>query len=116
MNVVSDRLPETLVEAVQYFADEDKAYAFVQSLRWPDKVCCPHCGSTSVQFISTRKRWTGKDCTEKKQFSVRVDSIFEDSKLPLSTWMIAVWMIVNAKNGCSSWELHRSIGITQKSA
>lgn len=109
-------LPETFVEAVRYFSDEDRAHEFVVGLRWPNGVCCPRCGSVSVNYISTRKRWTCKDCIDKKQFSVRVGTIFEDSKLPLGTWMIATWKIVNAKNGCSSYELHRDLGITQKSA
>lgn len=109
-------LPETLVEAVRYFADEDKAHEFVVALRWPNGVCCPRCGSVKVNCIATRKRWTCKDCIVGKQFSVRVGTIFEDSKLPLSTWMVGIWMIVNAKNGVSSYEFHRALGITQKSA
>lgn len=109
-------LPETLVEAVRYFSDEERAHAFLVGMRWPGGVCCPQCGGTRINYISTRKRWTCKDCLIAKQFSVRTGTIFEDSKLPLGTWMIGVWMVVNAKNGCSSWELHRALGITQKSA
>lgn len=109
-------LPETLVEAVKYFADEDRAHTFVCGMCWPNGVSCPCCGSVDVNYIATRKRWTCKDCITQKQFSVRVGTIFEDSKLTLGTWMTAIWMVVNAKNGVSSYELHRALGITQKSA
>lgn len=111
-----ENFPETLIEAVRYFGDEDKAIAFMADLRWPSGVCCPRCGSVAVKFISTRNIWQCKDCETKKQFSIRVGTIFEDCKLPIGTCLVAVWMIVNAKNGISSYELARSLGITQKSA
>lgn len=109
-------LPETLVEAIRYFGDEDRAVGFLASMRWPEGVCCPRCGSTAVKFIKTRRLWECKDCETRKQFSVKVGTIFEDGKLPVGTCLIALWMIVNAKNGVSSHELARSLGITQKSA
>lgn len=112
----AETLPETLVEAVRYFGDEDKAVKFMADLRWPTGVCCPRCGSVAVKYISTRRIWQCKDCETKKQFSVRVGTIFEDSKLPIGTCLVAVWMVVNAKNGVSSYELARALGITQKSA
>lgn len=105
-----------MMEAVAYFADEAKAHEFVVSLRWPTGVCCPRCGSTRVQYVSTRRIWKCKDCTERKQFSVKVGTIFEDSPIPLGKWLIAVWLLANAKNGISSYELARSLGVTQKSA
>lgn len=111
-----DGLPKTLVQAVRYFSDEAKAHEFVVGLRWPNGVCCPRCGSVRVQYISTRRIWKCKDCTERKQFSVKVGTIFEDSPLPLGKWLVAVWLLVNAKNGISSYELHRALGVTQKSA
>ncbi len=109
-------LPQTQLEAVRYFADEEKAHSFLVEMRWPEGVTCPHCESKNVGNMSTGKRkvWNCKNC--KKQFSAKVKTIFEDSPLPLSTWLPAVWMIVNAKNGVSSCELSRSLGITQKSA
>jgi transposase-like protein len=108
--------PQTLVEAVRYFADPQVAFGFMVQLRWPNGVKCPRCQCEDVRFISTRKLWECKHCTEKKQFSVRVGTIFEDSALPLDKWLAAIWMIVNAKNGVSSYEVHRSIGVTQKTA
>jgi len=85
-------------------------------LRWPDKVKCPRCQSEDISFISTRKIWKCKCCTEKGQFSVRVGTIIEDSALPLDKWLVAIWMIANDKNGVSSYEVHRAIGVTQKTA
>lgn len=106
--------PETLVEAIQYFYDPEKAHDFLVQLRWPDGVKCPRCKSAKVAAIPTRKTWECKCCTEKKQFSVRVGTIFEDSPLPLAKWLATIWLIANAKNGISSYEVHRAIGVTQK--
>lgn len=111
----NETLPETLREAIIYFADEERAFKFMCALRWPDgNVCCARCGSQRVSFLSTRKVWKCLEC--KKQFSAKVGTIFEDSALPYSKWFPAFWMIVNAKNGISSCELARAIGVTQKSA
>ena len=85
------------------------------NLRWPDGViACPRCGHDKHSFIKTRLLWFCKGC--KKQFTVKVGTIFEDSALGLDKWMTAVWMLTNCKNGISSWELHRALGVTQKSA
>jgi len=108
--------PQTLVEAIRYFSDSKAAFEFMVKLRWPDKVKCPRCQSEDVSFISTRKIWKCKHCTEKGQFSVRVGTIIEDSALPLDKWLTAIWMIANDKNGVSSYEVHRAIGVTQKTA
>jgi transposase-like protein len=89
--------PQTLVEAVRYFADPQVAFDFMVNLRWPDGVQYPRCGSEDVSFIATRRIWTCKCCKEKSQFSVRVGTIFEDSALPLDKWLAAVWMIANDK-------------------
>mgnify|MGYP001577496818 CR=1 FL=1 len=108
--------PKTLVEAVRYYADPDRALAVMVEVRWPNGVQCPTCGTKRVRFISTRRMW---ECTEKhprRQFSVKVGTIFEDSPLSLDKWLIAVWMIANCKNGVSSYEIARALGITQKSA
>jgi transposase-like protein len=83
-------------------------------MRWPDGVSCPFCGSAEYSFLTTRQLWKCKGC--KKQYSVRVGTIFEDSPIALSKWLMAVWMLVNCKNGVSSYELHRAIGVTQKTA
>ena len=110
------QFPETLIEAVQYFNEGDNAFNFMVGLRWPNGVCCPRCGGTHVGFIATRKVWECKRCTSKRQFTLKVGTIFEDSALPLAKWLAAIWMIANAKNGVSSYEIHRSIGVTQKTA
>jgi transposase-like protein len=108
-------LPETLFEAIRYFADGDNALNFMIGLRWPDGVVrCPRCQHRSVTFIKTRKMWECKICVEKKQFSVKVGTIFERSPVSLAKWLCAMWLLVNAKNGISSYELHRSLGVTQK--
>lgn len=107
-------IPRTLQQAIVYFADKEVAHDFAVMLRWPTGVFCPFCDSAEHSFISTRKLWKCKGC--KKQFSVRVGTIFEDSPLSLSKWFVAIWMIANCKNGVSSYELHRAIDVTQKTA
>ncbi len=106
--------PKSLQEAIVYFADKQTAFEFALSLRWPDGVTCPFCGSGEHSFISTRQLWKCKGC--KKQFSVRVGTIFEDSPIALSKWFVAIWMLANCKNGVSSYELSRAIRVTQKTA
>ena len=106
--------PQTLLEAVTYFADKHIAHAFVAALRWPNGPICPRCASGAVAFLSTRQVYKCRAC--KKQFSVKVGTIFEDSPLSLSKWLPAMWMIANCKNGISSYELSRAIGVTQKTA
>jgi len=109
------KFPKTLQQAIVYFADPDRALAFAIMLRWPDgKITCPRCGSDQHSFISTRRIWFCKGC--KKQFTIKVGTIFEDSPLGMDKWMTAVWLIVNCKNGISSYEIARDLGITQKSA
>src|SRR5947207_12731826 len=110
------REPQTLLEAIRYFADPDVALRTMVELRWPDGVDCPTCGRTDVRFIATRRIWECKEKHPKRQFSAKVGTIFEDSALPLDKWFIAIWAIANCKNGISSYELHRATGITQKSA
>ncbi|MBV9062822.1 MAG: IS1595 family transposase [Alphaproteobacteria bacterium] len=107
-------VPRTLQEAIVFFADEENAFDFAVALRWPDGVFCPFCNGAEHSFLTTRKLWKCKGC--KKQFSVRVGTIFEDSPIRLSKWFMAVWMLANCKNGVSSYELHRAIGVTQKTA
>ena len=106
--------PKTLQEAIVYFADPDNCLSYIVARRWPDGVVCPACGRADVTFIAARRVWQCKTRHPKAQFSVKVGTIFEDSALPLSKWLAAIWMITNCKNGISSWEIHRSLGITQK--
>lgn len=107
-------LPRTLQEAIRYFADPDRCLAFVVGLRWPNGPRCPRCSCEASRFIKTRALWECKGC--KKQYSVKVGTIFEDSPISLDKWLCAIWMIVNAKNGVSSYEIHRALGVTQKTA
>src|SRR6266404_3123005 len=110
-----NEFPETLIDAIKYFANAHTSLQFVASIRWPDgKVCCPSCGKSNVAFLATRRIWKCRDC--KRQFSVKVGTIFEDSALGLDKWLPAFWMIINAKNGVSSCEMARSLGVTQKTA
>ncbi|HEV2738099.1 MAG TPA: IS1595 family transposase [Candidatus Elarobacter sp.] len=110
------RSPRTLLEAVTYFSDPDRALSHFVSVRWPNGVACPRqgCGSASVQFIATRKLWRCKEC--KRQFTAKVGTIFEDSPIPFAKWLPAVWLLANTKNGTSSHELGRALGVTQKTA
>lgn len=111
---MSERLPRTLMEAIRYFSDEDTCVQFVASLRWEDGPTCPRCASTEHSYLTTRRVWKCKGC--KKQYSVKVGTIFEDSPIKLDKWLCAIWLVANSKNGISSHELGRSIGVTQKSA
>jgi len=109
--------PQTLHEAIKYFANDDHAFDFLKSIRWPDGVVkCPRCGSKDVFFLSTRKIWKCKSKHEKQQFSVKVGTVLEDSPIALDKWLCAFWLIANCKNGVSSYELARDIGVTQKTA
>lgn len=108
--------PTTLIEAVRYFSDPDVCLRFMADLRWPDGVECPTCGSKDVRFLSTRRIWECKCKHPKKQFSVKVGTIFEDSALPLDKLLIAIWLEANSKNSISSYELAKAIGTTQKTA
>ncbi len=109
-------VPETLVDAIRYFSDPDKCLAFMVELRWPDGVTCPTCGGRDVSFISTRRVWTCREQHMRRQFSAKVGTIFEDSPMGLDKWFAAMWMIASAKNGVSSYEVARALGVTQKSA
>lgn len=110
-----NEFPQTLAQAIKYFADADKALNFIASVRWPDgKAKCPACQSENASFLSTRRIWKCRDCA--KQFSVKIGTIFEESSLGFDKWLPAFWMIVNAKNGISSCELARALGVTQKTA
>jgi transposase-like protein len=108
--------PKTLQQAVVYFADQDNCLKYLASKRWPKGVICPTCESDSVIFLATQRRWKCRKVHAKQQFSVKVGTIFEDSPIGLDKWLMAMWLIVNCKNGISSYEIARALGITQKSA
>lgn len=107
--------PETLLEAVTYFSCPERAHAYLKGVLWPNGVKCPHCGSEKVsEFTGKRKLSKCRDC--RKQFTIKIGTIFEKSPLGLDKWLPAIWLISCAKNGISSCELARSLGVTQKSA
>lgn len=106
--------PKTLQQAIQWFSDEQVCIDAVAAMRWPNGVVCGYCEAENPYYLKTQKRWKCRKC--RKQFSVKVNSIFEDSPIPLSKWLPALWLIVNCKNGISSYEIARDLGITQKSA
>lgn len=106
--------PQDLLEAIRYFSDLDIATEFVAKLRWPAGPTCPECGGKDYSYLKSRRVWKCKDC--KKQYSVKVGSIFEGSPLGFDKWLPALWMVANCKNGISSHEMARSLGVTQKSA
>jgi transposase-like protein len=107
--------PQTLQEAIQYFSDEQVCVDAVAAMRWPDgKPKCPACEKTDHYYLKSQRRWKCKECG--RQFSVKLNTIFEDSPIGLDKWLVAIWMIANCKNGVSSYEIHRAIGVTQKSA
>jgi transposase-like protein len=106
---------ETLIDAIRYFSDPQVCIDTVAAMRWPEgKPVCPKCGGLSHYYLKTQWRWKCKACS--KQFSVKVGTIFEDSPVSLDKWLVTLWMITNCKNGVSSYEIAKSVGVTQKSA
>src|SRR5438876_4332345 len=108
--------PETLLEAVSYFSNPENAFQFFKEIRWPNGVRCPRCGSKGVTFLANAKVWKCKTVHPKQKFSAKVGTIFEDSPVGLDKWLPAMWLTSNCKNGISSYELHRALGVTQKTA
>jgi len=104
--------PETLQEAILYYADPLNCLGAMIRLRWPEGVTCPHCQSERVRYMEKVKKWLCNGC--RKQFSAKAGTIFEDSPLGLDKWFAAIWMVTNAKNGISSAEIGRALGVTQK--
>lgn len=105
---------KTLQQAIQYFSDEQVCIDEVAASRWPNGPVCPACETDRPYYLSTQKRWKCREC--RRQFSVKLGTIFEDSAIPLTKWLPAMWMLANCRNGVSSYEIHRAIGVTQKSA
>lgn len=115
MGMEQSGLPETLQQAILYFADKQRALEFLTRFRWPDgKPTCPWCGSQENSFVSTRSIWKCKGC--KKQFSAKAGTIMEDSPIGLDKWLPAIWMLCGCKNGISSYEIKRDLGVSQKCA
>lgn len=112
----ANRIPETLIDAVAYFSDADNALVFMTEMRWPNGVTCPYCKSGRNSFLSSRRIWKCMEKECRKQFSVKVGTAFEDSPISLEKWLPCVWLIANCKNGVSSYEVARALGVTQKTA
>ena len=109
--------PKTLQQAIQYFSDEQTCIDAVAMMRWLDGPRCPDCigdAAKNPYYLKTQKRWKCRNC--RRQFSVKVGTIFEDSPIPLQKWLPALWMLTSCKNGVSSWEIHRALGVSQKTA
>jgi transposase-like protein len=109
--------PKTLQQAIQCFSDEQVCIDAVAAMRWPNGPRCPYCigeNANKPYYLKTAKRWKCRTC--RNQFSVKKFTIFEDSPIPLQKWLPALWMLVNCKNGISSYEIHRDLGVSQKSA
>jgi len=108
--------PKTLQQAIVYFADLQNCIDYLVARRWPNGVTCPECGSSIVHFQPKHFRWQCSTKHPRRQFTAKVGTIMEDSPISLDKWFTAAWMITNCKNGDSSWELHRTLGVTQKTA
>jgi len=113
----NSKQPKTLQEAIVFYSDPNNALAYMTLLRWPDGVvACPTCGRTDVVFLHSQRKWQCTSIHAKRQFSAKVGTIFEDSPIALEKWIVVVWMLSNCRNGVSSYEIGRAIGVTQKSA
>src|ERR1700686_2006438 len=108
--------PTTLQEAIVYFSHPANCREYLVARRWPDGVECPRCGSKNVLFMEKTNRWNCREKHEAKQFTLKTGTVFEDSPVGLDKWLTAMWQVVSCKNGISSWEIHRGIGVTQKTA
>jgi transposase-like protein len=109
--------PQTLQDAIQFFSNFDNCRQFMIAVRWPDgQVRCPYCGAEKVTYLEKARLYRCYGDHKKQKFSLKVGTVFEDSPIPLEKWLPVVWMLINCRNGVSSYEIHRAIGVTQKSA
>lgn len=109
--------PKSLQEAIIFFSNPDNCIDYLAIRRWPDgKVTCPTCGSDKVKFNADRRIWQCSSHHSKRQFSIKVGTVMEDSAIPLDKWMVATWLVTNCNNGVSSYEIARDVKVTQKSA
>lgn len=114
--MTNEAAPKTLQDAIGFFSDQDTCLNYLAARRWPNGVICPTCGRDDVKFLANQGKWQCKSVHPRRQFSVKVGTIFEDSPLGLDKWLTTIWMMTNCKNGISSYEVHRAIGVTQKTA
>src|ERR1700722_8807691 len=111
------KAPKTLQQAIQYFSDYENCRQFMASVRWLDGVVrCPYCQSENVTYLSKARVYRCYGNHPKQKFSLKIGTVFEDSPIGLEKWLPAVWLVVNCKNGISSYEIHRALGVTQKTA
>ncbi len=109
------KMPRTLREAIVYFSNPDNAQSAMIELRWPSgKVACPICDSERVTYLANARRWKCYAGHDRAKFTLKTGTLFEDSPLGLDKWLPAIWLIANCKNGISSYEIHRALGVTQK--
>jgi transposase-like protein len=106
--------PKTLAEAIVYFNDPDNALNYLAAKRWPNGVECPYCQAKEPMFLKTRRIWKCSATKCRKQFSVKIGTVLNESPIPLSKWLTAMWLVANCKNGVSSYEIARDLGLTQK--
>src|SRR5260370_13562415 len=108
--------PKSLQEEIVYFSNPDNCTDYIAVGRWPNGVVCPGCGATKVSFNAKRRTWKCGSHHPKREFSIKVGTIYEDSPIPLDKWLMATWMLTNCKNGVSSYEIARDVKVTQQSA
>ena len=108
--------PKTIREAIVYFNDPANCRTYLVARRWPDGVACPRCGSKNVLFLEKYNRWHCRAKHKARQFTLKTGTVMEESPIPLSKWLLAMWQVVNCKNGVSSYEIAKAIGVTQKTA
>lgn len=114
---MANKVPTTLQQAIQYFSDAENCRKFMISVRWPDgQVRCPQCGSEKVTYLAKARLYKCYENHPRQKFSLKVGTVFEDSPIGLDKWLPAVWLLVNCKNGISSYEIARDLGVTQKTA
>lgn len=107
-------VPSTLQQAILFFCDYENCKRFMVELRWPDGVRCPQCGSEKVTYLEKARVWKCYSKHDRPKFSLKTGTVFEDSPLGLDKWLPVMWMLVNCRNGVSSYEVHRAIKVTQK--
>jgi transposase-like protein len=110
------KTPTTLKDAIAHFADPDNCVSYMVAKRWPLGVTCPTCGNSRVVYDAKARRWQCSSHHSKRKFSLKTGTILEDSPLGLDKWLPVIWLVTNCKNGVSSWEIHRAMGVTQKTA
>ncbi|MGB7556505.1 MAG: IS1595 family transposase [Candidatus Korobacteraceae bacterium] len=106
--------PKTLQEVIRYYSDPETCIQIVAAARWPKGVTCPACQGKDHYYLKTRRIWKCKECG--RQFSVKLGTIFEDSPIPLDKWLTAMWLLASCKNGISSYEVGRALGVMQRTA